>query len=70
MTAENAKTNWLNGTEVLVSCDEIAAVGRVTTRAIEGACKRGTIRAVKCGRSWRVPRRVALAYLGIDAAED
>lgn len=58
-------SNLLEGSTPLVTCDEVAEVGRVTVRAVEAACRRGRIKATKVGRSWRIPRRAALKYLGL-----
>lgn len=68
IAAENNRSFIETGC-ALVTCEEVAAVGRITQRAVEGACKRGSLKAAKVGRSWRIPRRAALEFLGLDADE-
>ena len=55
----------LDGTSDLALVAEYAHSANCTTRAVEYMCATGTIRAVKCGRQWRIPRRWAISYLGL-----
>ena len=59
----------LDGNSDLALTQEFANSANCTVRNVEFMCSNGTLRAVRVGRTWRIPRKWAIAYLGLDAAE-
>lgn len=55
----------LDGTSDLALTAEFAHSAHCTVRAVEYLCANGTLRAVRIGRTWRIPRRWAIQFLGL-----
>lgn len=58
----------LDGTSDLALTLEYANSANCTVRAVEYGCSNGTIKAVRVGNQWRIPRAWAIRNLGL--AED
>lgn len=50
---------------VLIEADEAAALYGCTSKHIRDQCRKGSIRAVKLGRSWRIHRDSFLQQCGL-----
>lgn len=59
----------LDGTSDLALTQEFANSAQTTLRAVEYLCSSGKIRAVRVGRTWRIPRKWAISYLGLAEEE-
>jgi len=53
--------------EPLMTTPEVAKVLRLTDKGIRDLIRGGTLRAVRVGRSWRVPRGALQAFLNDNA---
>ena len=65
MEVKSSAPTMLDCDSPLCTVEEFCNTAHITQRAGERMCRRGVIRAVKCGRVWRIPRQAALEYLGL-----
>jgi len=50
---------------ILIDANQAGAIANMSSKFIRDKCRDGSIKAVKCGRSWRINRDAFLEWLGL-----